>query len=70
MLDASSKMSAQALQKKLEEAHEILRNTICELPSYDAIIPVLLSDGIESLPSKCFLTPGISEVNNITHNIM
>jgi len=30
-----------------------------ECPNYNLIIPVLLEDGINALPSKCKLTPGI-----------
>ena len=29
-----------------------------ELPSYDAVIPVLLQHGVQELPNKCKLTPG------------
>jgi DNA ligase-1 len=30
-----------------------------ECPSYDKVIPILLSEGIEGVVEKCKLTPGI-----------
>lgn len=38
----------------------LIQMFICsECPNYNLIIPVLLEDGINTLPSKCKLTPGI-----------
>jgi len=34
-------------------------NLFSECPNYNLIIPVLLEDGINALPNKCKLTPGI-----------
>ena len=30
-----------------------------ELPSYDLVVPALLSDGVDGLRTKCKLTPGV-----------
>lgn len=57
--DAGKGLSADTLKKKLEETTLIIKTTYCECPSYDAIVKVLLKDGIEELPKKCKLTPGI-----------
>ncbi|XP_055954640.1 DNA ligase 1 isoform X2 [Patella vulgata] len=59
ILDAGKGLAADTLKKKMENNALIIKTAYCELPSYDAIIPVLLNDGIEELPNKCRLTPGI-----------
>ena len=37
----------------------MLKTAYCECPSYDLIIPALLSGGVENLSKSCKLTPGI-----------
>ncbi|XP_011882996.1 PREDICTED: DNA ligase 1 isoform X3 [Vollenhovia emeryi] len=59
ILNASKKMSSDRFKEKYEEIALILKTTYCECPNYNLIIPVLLEDGINALPSKCKLTPGI-----------
>ncbi|XP_067412580.1 DNA ligase 1 [Emydura macquarii macquarii] len=59
VLDAGQGKSAEARKAWLEERTQILKQTFCELPSYDIIVPVLLEHGVESLPQHCKITPGI-----------
>lgn len=37
----------------------ILKQTFCEVPDLDRIIPVLLEHGLEHLPEHCRLSPGV-----------
>nr|XP_048690785.1 DNA ligase 1 isoform X2 [Caretta caretta] len=59
VLDAGQGKSAEARKTWLEEQTQILKQTFCELPSYDIIVPILLEHGVESLPQHCKITPGI-----------
>ncbi|KAH9525287.1 tRNA ligase [Bulinus truncatus] len=59
VLDAGKGLGAEALKKKLDEAALIVKTTYSELPSYDAIIPIVLEHGLNNLRSHCKLTPGI-----------
>uniref|UniRef100_A0A8C0GX42 DNA ligase n=1 Tax=Chelonoidis abingdonii TaxID=106734 RepID=A0A8C0GX42_CHEAB len=59
VLDAGQGKSAEARKAWLEEQTQILKQTFCELPSYDIIVPILLEHGVESLPQHCKITPGI-----------
>ncbi|XP_075461332.1 DNA ligase 1 isoform X2 [Ascaphus truei] len=59
VLDAGKGMAADARKAWIDESAMILKQTFCELPNYDTIIPVLMEHGIESLPKHCRLTPGI-----------
>ncbi|EGI63045.1 DNA ligase 1 [Acromyrmex echinatior] len=59
ILNASKKISSDRFKEKYDEIALILKTTYCECPNYNLIIPVLLEDGINTLPSKCKLTPGI-----------
>ncbi|KAL2080903.1 hypothetical protein ACEWY4_022756 [Coilia grayii] len=59
VLDAGKKMSTDSRKVWLEEKNLILKQTYCEMPNYDVIIPVLLKEGIDELPNHCRLTPGV-----------
>ncbi|XP_014479873.1 PREDICTED: DNA ligase 1 isoform X2 [Dinoponera quadriceps] len=59
IVNASKEMSSERFKEKYDEIALILKTTYCECPNYNLIIPVLLEDGIKTLPSKCKLTPGI-----------
>ncbi|XP_038608622.1 DNA ligase 1 isoform X1 [Tachyglossus aculeatus] len=57
--DAGKGKSAEARKAWIEERVMIVKQTLCEVPNYDTIIPVLLEHGVESLPDRCKLTPGV-----------
>lgn len=59
VLDAGKGMSAESRRAWIEEKSLILKQTYCEMPNYDVIIPVLLKEGIDQLPKHCKLTPGV-----------
>ncbi|CAL1526365.1 unnamed protein product [Lymnaea stagnalis] len=59
VLDAGKGLGPDTLKKKLEEAALTIKTTYCELPSYDAIIPIVLEHGLSNLRAHCKLTPGI-----------
>ncbi|XP_076837668.1 DNA ligase 1 [Brachyhypopomus gauderio] len=59
VVDAGKKMSSESRRAWLEEKALILKQTYCEMPNYDVIIPVLLNVGIDELPNHCRLTPGV-----------
>uniref|UniRef100_A0A096M095 DNA ligase 1 n=1 Tax=Poecilia formosa TaxID=48698 RepID=A0A096M095_POEFO len=59
VIDAGKGMSAESRRAWIEEKSLILKQTYCEMPNYDIIIPVLLKAGIDQLPKHCKLTPGV-----------
>ncbi|XP_025222317.1 DNA ligase 1 isoform X4 [Theropithecus gelada] len=59
VVDAGKGKTAEARKTWLEEQGMILKQTFCEVPDLDRIIPVLLEHGLERLPEHCKLSPGI-----------
>lgn len=59
VVDAGKGMSAESRRAWIEEKSLILKQTYCEMPNYDVLIPVLLKEGIDQLPNHCKLTPGV-----------
>ncbi|XP_063070014.1 DNA ligase 1 [Engraulis encrasicolus] len=59
VVDAGKKMSTESKKAWLDEKNLILKQTYCEMPNYDVIIPVLMKEGIDELPNHCRLTPGV-----------
>ena len=42
-----------------EHAEAVLRHVLCELPSWDVVVPVLLEGGVAEARIQCSLTPGV-----------
>ncbi|KAK2088825.1 tRNA ligase [Saguinus oedipus] len=59
VVDAGKGKTAEARKTWLEEQGMILKQTFCEVPDLDRIVPVLLEHGLERLPEHCKLSPGI-----------
>uniref|UniRef100_A0A8C6SA19 DNA ligase n=1 Tax=Neogobius melanostomus TaxID=47308 RepID=A0A8C6SA19_9GOBI len=59
VIDAGKGMSADSKRAWIEEKTLVLKQTYCEMPNYDVLIPVLLKEGIDELPKHCKLTPGV-----------
>lgn len=59
VIDAGKGMSTDSRRAWIEEKTLILKQTYCEMPNYDVLIPVLLKEGIDELPKHCKLTPGV-----------
>ncbi|KAI5615355.1 DNA ligase 1, partial [Silurus asotus] len=59
VIDAGRGMSSEGRRAWLDEKGHILKQTYCEMPNYDVIIPVMLNLGIDELPNHCKLTPGV-----------
>ncbi|XP_061695754.1 DNA ligase 1 isoform X2 [Syngnathoides biaculeatus] len=59
VIDAGKGMTTESRRAWIEEKSLILKQTYCEMPNYDILIPVLLKEGIDQLPNHCKLTPGV-----------
>ncbi|KAK5860365.1 hypothetical protein PBY51_021849 [Eleginops maclovinus] len=59
VIDAGRGMSTESRRAWIEAKSLILKQTYCEMPNYDVLIPVLLKEGIDELPNHCKLTPGV-----------
>ncbi|XP_036288520.1 DNA ligase 1 isoform X3 [Pipistrellus kuhlii] len=59
VVDAGKDKTAEARKTWLEEQGMILKQTFCQVPDLDRIVPVLLEHGLEGLPEHCQLSPGV-----------
>ncbi|XP_070079213.1 DNA ligase 1 isoform X3 [Equus caballus] len=59
VVDAGKGKTPEARKTWLEEQGMILKQTFCEVPDLDRIVPVLLEHGLERLPEHCRLSPGV-----------
>ncbi|XP_051943328.1 DNA ligase 1 isoform X2 [Hippocampus zosterae] len=59
VMDVGKGMTTESRRAWIEEKNLILKQTYCEMPNYDILIPVLLKEGIDKLPDHCKLTPGV-----------
>jgi hypothetical protein len=56
---ATSVLSATSLADRLSEADAILKQVYSECPTWDRIVPAMLSNGVMALPDTCHFVPGI-----------
>lgn len=47
------------IKQKVEENALIIKTVFCHCPDYNQIIPILIENGIEALPEKCKMKPGV-----------
>uniref|UniRef100_A0A8C0X4E8 DNA ligase n=1 Tax=Castor canadensis TaxID=51338 RepID=A0A8C0X4E8_CASCN len=59
MVDAGKGKTAEVRKTWLEEQSMALKQTFCEVPDLDRIVPLLLEHGLEQLPKHCRLSPGV-----------
>ncbi|XP_039724537.1 DNA ligase 1 isoform X1 [Pteropus medius] len=59
VVDAGKGRTAEARKTWLEEQGMVLKQTFCEVPDLDRVVPVLLEHGLERLPEHCRLSPGV-----------
>ncbi|XP_069857160.1 DNA ligase 1-like isoform X1 [Dipodomys merriami] len=59
VVDAGKGRTAEARKTWMEEQALVLKQTFCEVPDLDRIVPVLLEHGLERLPEHCKLSPGV-----------
>ncbi|XP_056652793.1 DNA ligase 1 [Monodelphis domestica] len=59
VVDAGKGRSAEARKAWLEDKALLLKQTFCEVPDLDLIVPALLEHGLDQLPQHCQLTPGV-----------
>jgi DNA ligase-1 len=56
---ANKRWSPEKLATRLQEGAETIKAVYSELPSYDAVVPALLSSGVDGVRTVCKLTPGV-----------
>ncbi|KAI0308878.1 DNA ligase I, partial [Amylostereum chailletii] len=56
---AGKKWSQEKLAARLEEGTGTVKSVYSELPTYDIVIPALLTAGVKGLHNECKLTPGV-----------
>lgn len=58
-LNALKKCNEATIKQKVEETALIIKTVFCHCPDYNQIIPILIEDGLEALPEKCKMRPGV-----------
>ncbi|OAX42948.1 DNA ligase I [Rhizopogon vinicolor AM-OR11-026] len=56
---AGKRWSKEKVASRLEEGANIMKAVYSELPTYDIVIPALLTHGLSDLHTYCKLTPGV-----------
>ncbi|KAG2150023.1 ATP-dependent DNA ligase [Suillus cothurnatus] len=56
---AGKRWSKEKLVSRLEEGASIMKSVYSELPTYELVIPALLTHGLSGLRTHCKLTPGV-----------
>ena len=56
---ASWPLRGAKLKQRLVDAEVTLKQVFSEVPDFGSVVPALLASGIDTLPEKCYLRPGV-----------
>lgn len=59
VLNALADRSAATVKEKVEATALIIKTVFCHCPDYNQIIPILVEEGVQALPNKCKMRPGV-----------
>eukprot|EP00911_Craspedida_sp_UC1_P001901 UC1_evm1s1460 len=67
VLDACRGLSPDRVKERCDANAMTIKTVFCELPSYDRILPILMSEGLSVMAEKCGITPGVPMKPMLAH---